>query len=76
MSAEREWEPGDPLYTRNASYQGYFYNFRDVELTDECLCPDRASWPEPAFWGQDLGRQPDEVERFITEYRAWEARNG
>lgn len=73
MSAEREWEPGDPLYHRTSSYQGYFYNFRDVpdNLSDICVCPDRAGWPAPEIYADSLDRYPDELEKFIAEYHEW-----
>lgn len=46
---EHEWEPGDPLpgYRRQAAHQGFFYNFREQLEGETCVCPDRASWPDP-----------------------------
>lgn len=48
-AAETEWEPGDPLpgRYRMATHQGFLYNFREVETSETCACPDRATWPAP-----------------------------
>lgn len=48
-AAEQEWEPGDPLpgRYRRSIHQGFLYNFRECEYSEECHCPDRAQWPDP-----------------------------
>lgn len=68
-----EWEPGDPLPGRHrmSIYQGFLYNFRDIEYGENCVCPDRASWPEPAMYYHNLDRYSDELEKFIAEYHEW-----
>jgi hypothetical protein len=73
-AAETEWEPGDPLpgWHRRAPHQGFLYNFRECEYSENCSCADRASWPEP-LWSHDLSRWPDELEKFIAEYHEWKA---
>lgn len=66
MSAaqETEWKPGIPLH-RNpcVGHQSGFFNYRfeyDLNQNGDCVCPDRASWPEPLF-AHDLHRYKDEI---------------
>lgn len=43
-----EWQPGDPLWSREqGQHSRYFFNFRDDDVSEECSCSDAASWPEP-----------------------------
>lgn len=64
-----EWEPGDPLPGRHrmAQHQGFLYNFRELEYSEECRCADRASWPEPAFGSHALPEEDVFIRRFKKE---------
>jgi len=65
-----EWEPGDPLpgRHRNSSYQGFLFNFREIENNEECFCPDRASWPDPAFSSHALKDEEWFMNRFKEDF--------
>lgn len=71
-AAEREWEPGDPIYAQHdnggAGYRTHLYNFRDDASSDVCNCTDAASWPT-AKSHHDLRGDTDELEALITWHR-------
>lgn len=62
--APERWEPGDPLFARQGHQHSlYFYNFRDDDPCrdneTDCVCPDRATWPEPMPGTRELSEDDD-----------------
>jgi hypothetical protein len=67
VAAQADWQPGDPLHHRG-QYRNYLFNFREDTDSEECHCPDAATWPEPR--GGSALAPGDEIGDLIRAERA------